>query len=374
MTTTALTELFPRVKRFADVTNPASFQPLPDDWVVGTTDVVSSMEAISSGRYKAVNMAGAAAISALINALGTTDIPFAFGGDGCAFAIPGEYHDLATAVLARCRAWAADELELDLRAALLPVADIRKAGHDVRLAMYAPSAHVGYALFDGGGVAWAEAEMKAGRIGVEADRNKAPDLTGLSCRWLPIRPDDGAVLSLIVRTGPAGDAAFRAVIAEIISLTESAGSHPVPSDGPPPAFISPGVDLEVRAAGKPGPRWRQRLAVRLHTLLGWALFRSRISLGGFHPAHYRRLAADNADVQKYGDGLMLTVNATPAVEAQLHRLLDDSANSGAIVFGLHSQSAALMTCIVPSYTEDNHFHFIDGAGGGYAKASEALHS
>lgn len=214
----------------------------------------------------------------------------------------------------------------------------------------------------------------AGRIGLEPNRDRASDLTGLSCRWLPIRPDDGAVLSLIVRQGPAGEAGFRAVIADIISLVEPAGSHPVLSDGPSPAFISPGVDLELRAGGKPSPRWRRRLAVRLHTLLGWALFTSRISLGGLIPVRYRRLVADNADIQKYGDGLMLTVNASPAVEAQFHKLLDKGAQSGAIVFGLHSQSAALMTCIVSSYTQDNHFDFIDGAGGGYAKASEALHS
>lgn len=50
MTTMALTEDFPRIKSFRDVTNPASFQPLPDDWVVGMTGVVSSSKTISDGR------------------------------------------------------------------------------------------------------------------------------------------------------------------------------------------------------------------------------------------------------------------------------------------------------------------------------------
>ena len=31
-----------------------------------------------------------------------------------------------------------------------------------------------------------------------------------------------------------------------------------------------------------------------------------------------------------------------------------------------------MTCIVPSHTDSNHMHFVDGAGGGYAKAAEML--
>ena len=28
-----------------------------------------------------------------------------------------------------------------------------------------------------------------------------------------------------------------------------------------------------------------------------------------------------------------------------------------------------MTCIVPSYVSDDHVHFLDGAGGGYALAA-----
>ena len=31
-----------------------------------------------------------------------------------------------------------------------------------------------------------------------------------------------------------------------------------------------------------------------------------------------------------------------------------------------------MTCIVPSYVSDDHVHFLDGAGGGYALAAQAL--
>jgi hypothetical protein len=31
-----------------------------------------------------------------------------------------------------------------------------------------------------------------------------------------------------------------------------------------------------------------------------------------------------------------------------------------------------MTCIVPSIVRDDHFHFIDGADGGYTRAAEAI--
>lgn len=46
------------------------FHPLPDDWLIGVTDVVNSTGAIEAGRYKAVNMAGASVISAVMNSLG----------------------------------------------------------------------------------------------------------------------------------------------------------------------------------------------------------------------------------------------------------------------------------------------------------------
>ena len=51
-------------------------------------DVVQSTKAIAENRYKAVNMAGAAVIVAVTNALGDREFPFVFGGDGASFAVP----------------------------------------------------------------------------------------------------------------------------------------------------------------------------------------------------------------------------------------------------------------------------------------------
>jgi hypothetical protein len=241
-------EGFPSFTRFAEVGDAALYAPLPEGWHVGVTDVVQSTAAIGVGRYKAVNIAGAAAISALMNALGTRDFPFAFAGDGCAFALPGEAADVAAETLAKTAAWVRDDLGLTLRTALVAVADIRAAGHDVRVAMFRPSEHVGYAMFDGGGVIFAERTMKSGALGIEpAAFGERPDLTGLSCRWLPIAARNGAMLSLIVRPGPASDRrGFGASIAELLELLdEAARSHPVPPRGPDLALVSPGLRLEA---------------------------------------------------------------------------------------------------------------------------------
>ncbi|NKF33229.1 DUF3095 domain-containing protein, partial [Pseudomonas sp. BGM005] len=39
---------------FSLVLDPDAYEPLPDDWLIGITDVVSSTAAIRSGRYEDV--------------------------------------------------------------------------------------------------------------------------------------------------------------------------------------------------------------------------------------------------------------------------------------------------------------------------------
>ena len=125
--------------QFEEVTDPALYAPAPDDTVLGLTDVVGSTKAIEAGRYKAVNMAGAAAISAIRNALPGEDLAYVFGGDGCSVAAPGVHADTLRQALARTARWVESELGLALRVALVPVAAVRAAGHDVRIAWFRPS-------------------------------------------------------------------------------------------------------------------------------------------------------------------------------------------------------------------------------------------
>jgi hypothetical protein len=60
----------PVFRGFSRLMEPALYRPLPDDWTVGVADIVESTRAIAEQRYKAVNMAGAAVIAAVTNALG----------------------------------------------------------------------------------------------------------------------------------------------------------------------------------------------------------------------------------------------------------------------------------------------------------------
>ena len=81
-------DYLPVFRDFTQVADEACFAPMPEDWVVGVADVQQSTEAIRQNRYKAVNMAGAAVIASVANALKNRDFPFVFGGDGASFAVP----------------------------------------------------------------------------------------------------------------------------------------------------------------------------------------------------------------------------------------------------------------------------------------------
>jgi Protein of unknown function (DUF3095) len=66
--TTNFYDTIPISDEFAEAVRPENYRPLPDDWVVGFSDVVGSTQAVAHGRYKAVNMVGAGVIAAVANA------------------------------------------------------------------------------------------------------------------------------------------------------------------------------------------------------------------------------------------------------------------------------------------------------------------
>ena len=90
----------PVFRGFTRLMEPSLYSPLPDDWSVGVADIVESTRAIAAQRYKAVNMAGAAVIASVTNALDGREFPFVFGGDGASFAIAPSDLEAARAALA----------------------------------------------------------------------------------------------------------------------------------------------------------------------------------------------------------------------------------------------------------------------------------
>jgi hypothetical protein len=359
----------PTFKEFSGVADERNYKPLPPDWSLATADIVSSTRAIERGEYKAVNMAGVSVISAVLNALGHGRIPFIFGGDGAMLAIPPEAVGKTGHALSETQVWVKEDLGLDLRAAIVPMNDVRAHGHDVRVARFQASPHVAYAMFAGGGANWAEAQMKAGKYSVPAAAPQSrPDLTGLSCRWDPIAAKNGEIASIIVT--PAGEgrgAEFATLNDDIVGIIagEPEAGLPVPRKfGFPPK----GLNYEALASRR-GSLLARKLHILAESLVGWLVFKTDMKVGRFDAAVYKNDVARNTDFRKFDDGLKLTVDMAPDRIARLEARLAQASAAGLCRYGLHRQNSALMTCFVPNPFARDHFHFIDGAAGGYAKAA-----
>ena len=367
----------PVFRDFTQVADDDCFRALPGDWMVGVADVRQSTKAIRENRYKAVNMAGAAVIASIANALKGRDFPFVFGGDGASFAVPPEDAALARQALAETATWVAEDLDLSLRIAMVSVADIRAHGHDVRVARYMPSDNVSIAMFSGGGMAWADAAMKRGEIGVPpAPPGSHPDLSGLSCRYELIPSQRGQVLSLVVAPGARADPGeFRAVVEAVTRIVEKTpdASRPLPGQGLRLRWPPQGYDLEARASRRAGKSIRARKAkVLALTLLYFLVMRSGLRVGRFIPSKYTQELIENSDFRKFDDSLRMVLDCTPELAAEIEDYLKEAAAKGLVRYGTHRQDAAMMTCFTPSPVNPNHVHFIDGAQGGYALAAAAL--
>jgi len=366
----------PVFRGFTRLMDPALYAPLPDDWTVGVADIVESTKAIAAQRYKAVNMAGASVIASVTNALEGREFPFVFGGDGASFAVAPEDLDRARAALAATARWVRDDLDLVMRVALVPMASIRAAGVDVRVARFGPSANLSYAMFSGGGLAFADAAMKRGEFAVDpAPPGTQPDLSGLSCRFEEMASVRGVILSVLVVPRTSADpATFRKVIEDIVVQVERSpeAGRPVPAGGPPLRFPPQGMEYEARARRRGGPLAMQRAVVLGFALWAYVVFRLGIKVGKFVPKLYLQQVVENSDFRKYDDGLRMILDCTPDLAAELEQRLVAAAAQGVVRYGLHRQDAAMMTCFTPSVMRSDHVHFIDGARGGYASAATVL--
>ena len=369
-------ENLPILTQFEGVIDPSYYRSLPDSWLLATSDIVGSTKTIEAGRYKAVNMAGASVIAAILNALGHKSVPFVFGGDGAIVAVPRSAEMKTRTALAAVQTLVAEELQLTLRAAIVPVRDIRANGYDVRLAKFQVGAEAFFAMFSGGGASWAEREMKAGRYTVKpAPPGTRPDLTGLSCRWSPIEARHGEILSVIAVPGPnAAVAEFETLVSDILRLTgtQDRGGHPVPAGGPAVSMSTAGADYEARISSDGTHRFRRKLGILWESLLIVILNGLNLKVKGFDARLYRRDVAQNSDFRKFDDGLKMTLDLSASQSMQIEERLEVASRAGICMFGIHRQSSAIITCIVPSVLTRDHMHFVDGASGGYAMAASQL--
>ena len=366
----------PRESDFLRLTEAGAYHALPDDWLIGVSDIVDSTGHVAAGRYKTVNMVGAAIISAVMNGHAGRAFPFVFGGDGAGFAVGPDSAEFARKALAAVAQWAEAEFDMEMRVALVPVSEARAAGHDVLVARFQVSPGADYAMFSGGGLVWAETQMKKGTHAIaKAPLGTVPDLTGLSCRWAHMPARHGEILSLVVAAEPDADpAAVSRAFQEVIALAEALerGGHPAPQQGMGTRWPPAGASLEAHAAKGQGAYGSAKTKALFESFVAWVLIRTGLKLGGFDARRYARVVAANADFRKLDDGLKMTLDCDANTRSKLETVLTKAAQAGLLRFGIATQSEAMMTCIVPSIMTDDHLHFIDGAAGGYTQAATVM--
>lgn len=364
------------VSDFAGLSGTEQYRDVPEDWFVGVADIVDSTREIASGRYKAVNMVAASVISVMVNELKPHAFPYVFGGDGAGFAIWPKARDLAERALVSVQAWAQREFGMQLRVALVPVRAIRRVGLRVQVARYRASEGVDYAMFSGGGLNWAEAQMKAGLFSLPVRAGVAsPNLTGLSCRWANAPARNGKILSVVILPVPgAAEGAFGDVARAVLKIGEGLemGGHPIPTDGPGVRYPPPGIGIDAHVSRGRRPFWMRMAELLLSNLFFGGLFILNARLGQFDAGRYRAEVAANADFRKFDDGLKMTLDCDAATRARLEAVLSRAQGEGVIRYGMYEQDEAMMTCLVPSPMENTHVHFVDGAGGGYTQAAAQI--
>jgi hypothetical protein len=366
----------PLLTEFSAVTQPERFAPLPADWHVATCDVRNSTAAVQAGDYKQVNTVAAAAVTAVLNAAGATEVPFIFEGDGSAFCVPAELLDDTRAALAKTREMARASFGLDLRVATVPAKRVREAGFDILVARYRVSENYVQAVFAGGGMAWADRYMKdpatAELCAVGAGVAPRGSHEGLECRWQDIPSRHGETVSLIVRAADRHSHIYRDLIAKVAQIYGSdERCHPVTLPALAMTLDADRLDNEVGVRiPERGPwgRWRRRMWIRLVVLLGWFLMRFGIRTEDTDWSRYKPTLVRNSDVRKFNDVYRQILAGNEEQRAELTVWLEERYAQRELAYGMHVADRAHMTCLVFDYS-GRHLHFIDGADGGFFAAS-----
>ena len=325
----------PLFRDFTEVMDPGLFTPLPADWVVGVADVVQSTKAIAENRYKAVNMAGAAVIVAVTNALGDRDFPFVFGGDGASFAVPARGRAAGAPGAGRDRDLGAGGPRSDL-------ADRHGAGRGhsragprrPRRALCAVGEHLDRDVLG--------RRHGLGRLRDEAWRDRArrrrrpariPTCPGCRAATRKSRPRAGSCCRSWSRRGRRR----RPRRSARRSRRSPASSRKPPTrrgrcraSGCASPGRRPGADLEARASRRAGESVvaAQDQGAGAGRCLRSSSCVSTSRSGSFIPAKYTRELIDNSDFRKFDDSLRMVLDCTPALADEIERHLDGLRRAG----------------------------------------------
>ncbi len=374
-------ENLPELSSLAEAFDPSRYRDVPSDWVVLLTDVVNSTQAIETGRYKAVNVAGAVAVVAVSNVFGHLRFPYVFGGDGATMVVPPAFADRCEAVLRDSAVSMKAAFDLDVRVGSIRVADLCAAHAPVRVARIRLSDRYVQAALDGPGVDRADRMLKQGVLHARSLSVEQASTAGFSCRWDEIPSSAGETVALIVESVNDSEPDRSAVLREAAGLVDRiVGSmdvrNPVAEGVQRHIRARAKIDIEaaVHARGARGlkrllERWRVRFELCAHALI--MRFRLPVVRVGKYLPDGKEHNIVNADVQKFDGRLKMVLACTSTAREALVTGLTAMETAGRIRYGMHVTDRAIMTCVIHAEAPEE-VHFVDAADGGYAKAALQL--
>lgn len=375
----------PSLEQFCSLMMSADkFISVPDDWSIVITDIVGSTKAIEGGRYKDVNVIGACSIIAVLNVADYIEIPFVFGGDGASLLLPPSLLPRAKQVLIGTQKLAWEQFNLALRIGVVPVASVKAAQSDIKIAKVKISDKYYQAMFTGGGLTYAEQLIKhpttSETYGVkDTGIDIQADFSGLVCPWQDIPSQDGQIVSLIVKATGNNSGEDREIYQEfsdyLIKLYQrEINLHPIV----PANLVFSFSDRALSAAAKVRTessifRWNlwNLWKIKLSNFVKLMLVKFQVQLGYNDFGNLKYQVVADTDYRKFDDLLRMVISADSDQIEQLISYLEKHYIEGRLVYGLHISDRALMTCFV-SEGKGRHIGFLDGADGGYALAAKAM--
>jgi hypothetical protein len=373
------------IESFQLATDTGMHDNLPLDWFVVLTDVIGSTVAIERGRYKDVNTIGAATIMGIVNVDRSTEIPFVFGGDGATLAIPPHMAFGAREALLASQKMAQDVFNLNLRIAIIPVADIANQKLTTKVGKYRQSRHITQTTLSGSGWTWAENILKdsnhAHRYLVVQQNSETPtaDFSGLECRWEPVDATNDFKFCIIIKclaTDQAKqDKSYQETLEDIEKIAGIASKHHPLSAEKLRLSLNPiKLYYGIRALDRNIMQSvGQSCMLVVKSIIGRYAIKHNIQLKGVKWGNYRDEMIENADYRKFDGTLKMVLDLSENQTNMITSMLETRRKLGQLIYGTNKSKKAIMTCLVFS-NQQNHAHFVDGSDGGYALAAKMLKS
>ena len=349
------------------------FKPVPADWQVIITDIKNSTAAVKSGQHENVNLIATGSIVALLNIAFKANVlvPFFFGGDGATFIVPPGMVSEVMKSLLKYRENTLNGFNLDLRAGIMAVDEIYKAGHQLQISRYNSNETFSIPIVLGDGLAHAEQLIKGENylLSTQEIAGNEIDLSGMQCRWDKIEPPENSeeVVTLIVVAQQCEEQArvFSQVIQhldQIYGAPEKRQPISVPKLIFKTSFNSLGKEVKHRF-GK----------VRLFEFIkSWVInMYGYIYLRTASGKKYLKQLVEMSDTLVIDGRINTVITGTAKQRLALQTELDKLEENNSILYGLYVSGESIMSCYVRDL-EDDHIHFVDGAEGGYTNAAGAL--